>query len=685
MNSSSNTDRNLRVLLPAAAFLLLFSLLRGFSPNAFGIDGRLSDLLGSVLVATGLREKPTPFIVHLDYSEPSARYFGELRPTRASLARIISAMRSAKARVIVMDTALPEPGGAWGKELAAATWPGVVVGASPLASSSVALASGPAIGEGRFASLRSAGWGTPTGFEGFAPPFEGLLSSGVGFGIMNSAPDGDGVLRRLPLVVRIGDRLFPGIALAALMKVVEVDSGEVLVDFSAGRIALGGARLLSGETKDLVLPIEKDGTAIVPFHGSWRSSFAHYEASRIVEEGEAGREGLAALRREFEGSVVIFSELVPGSGLLGALPYDAQAPRSLVLSSWLDAALRGTAPRTATPIELAVFAFAAASTLVPAGLGKRTSTAMARYLFSLTAAFAASLCFLASRIQIPLGDVLASFLASGALLGLLSIQSDAKERRRLVSRLASERRFGEIGRKAEAFGHGMKGLAELAGNYGYLIANETDELRRKELIDLQLKTIDEVASTARGIMTLLKGGEAGSKVRLPVELNNLLSGIVAMRRFQPGAFQLELFRTQAPLPVLVSPVELSRAIEALIDNAQEAMAGREGSRVIISLAVAVAGVETSIRVSDNGAGIDACKDCARDECAACRVIARGHTTKREGHGLGLFSAAALMKSLGGHFKIMSDERGTLVELRLPLLLDAWRDEGAGAEARAPLR
>jgi len=664
VSSSSTTERVFRAFLPTAALLILFSLLRGLAPNAFGIDGRLSDFLGSVLVATGLRERPSPFIVHLDYSELSARYFHEMKPTRGSLARILAVVRAAGVRAIVMDMALPDPGGAWGDELAAAAWPGVVVGASPISNAREDETL--ALGEdsGRFATLKSEGGGAPTGFEAFAPPFSGLLAAGVGFGIMNSALDGDGVLRRVPLVVRVGDRLFPGIALAALMKVVGVDSGEVLVDFASGRIALGGARLLSGETKDLVLPIDKDGTAIVPFYGSWRHSFAHYEAFRLVEAGEAGREGLGLLRREFEGSVVIFSELVPGSGLLGALPYDAQAPRSLVLSSWLDAALRGTAPRSANPGELILFALALALLLLPAGMGRRTSIAMALYLLPLVGAFIGGVALFASGILLPLGDILSSLIASGALLVSLSIQRDAQERRRLVARLAAERRFGEVGRRAEEFGHGMKGLAELAGNYGFLIANETDEGRRKELLGLQLKTIDEVASTARGIMTLLKGGEAGSELRLPVELNNLLSGIVAMRRFQPGALPLELVRAQDPLPVLISPLELARVIEALIDNAQEAMAGSEGGRVLISLAVV--GHETSIRVSDNGVGIDSCKTCGRDECASCRVIARGRTTKLEGHGLGLFSARTLMKAVGGHFKIMSDEGGTTVELRMPL-------------------
>ena len=672
MSSSSSTDLRLKPFLPAAAFLLIFFLLRWFSPNALGIDGRLSDLFGSALVATGLRERPSPFIVHLDYSELSARFFHEMKPTRGSLARIIAIVRAAGARSLVMDMALPEPGGSWGPELEASAWPGLVVGASPLSKELEVdgPASGAALppsgrGEGHFASLASVGKGSPTLFEDFAPPFAGLLAAGAGFGIMNSAPDGDGVLRRVPLVVRVGNRLFPGIALAALMKVVEVDTGGVLVDFASHGIALRGARLLSGEKKNLVLPIQKDGTAIVPFHGPWRRSFVHYEASLIVEEGEGGRNGLAALGREFEGSVVVFSELVPGSGLLGALPYDAQAPRSLVLSSWLDAALRGTEPRTATPIELTLFAMVVALTLVPAGLGKRTSTAMGLYPISLAVAFGASLGLLALGIQSPFGDILTSLIASGILLGYLSIQGDAKERRRLVARLAAERRFGEIGRKAEEFGHGMKGLAELAGNYGYLIANETNELRRKELIDLQLKTIDEVASTARGIMTLLKGGEAGAKVRLPVELNNLLSGIVAMRRFQPGAFPLELLRAPLPLPVLVSPLELSRVVEALIDNAQEAMAGREGGRVVIALAIL--NDTGSIRVSDDGVGIASCKACKRNECAACRIIARGQSTKPEGHGLGLFSAAALMKSLGGRLKIMSGERGTTVELMMPVL------------------
>ena len=73
------------------------------------------------------------------------------------------------------------------------------------------------------------------------------------FALLNSDPDNDGINRSIPLVVRVGDRVFPGLVMASIMAYWNVEPADV-------EVHLGEAVILhskiAGERR---IPIDKDG------------------------------------------------------------------------------------------------------------------------------------------------------------------------------------------------------------------------------------------------------------------------------------------------------------------------------------------------------------------------------------------------------------------------------------------
>jgi two-component system, cell cycle sensor histidine kinase and response regulator CckA len=75
-------------------------------------------------------------------------------------------------------------------------------------------------------------------------------------GFLNAAADPDGVLRRVPLVIRYGEKVYPSLALALLMRYNDSDQIEIL-HREAGRLEL----LVAGTT----IPVDTQGNLMVHF------------------------------------------------------------------------------------------------------------------------------------------------------------------------------------------------------------------------------------------------------------------------------------------------------------------------------------------------------------------------------------------------------------------------------------
>jgi signal transduction histidine kinase len=115
-------------------------------------------------------------------------------------------------------------------------------------------------------------------------------------------------------------------------------------------------------------------------------------------------------------------------------------------------------------------------------------------------------------------------------------------------------------------------------------------------------------------------------------------------------------RGEGPLVVPADRVLLEWAIESLVKNAVDALAGR-GGHIAVRVDRA-AGGGARVRVSDDGPGIP--------PKLRRKIFAAGFTTKERGWGIGLPLARRIVEeSHNGRLQLVPSERGAVFDLHFP--------------------
>ncbi|MEW6720780.1 MAG: CHASE2 domain-containing protein [Thermodesulfobacteriota bacterium] len=134
-----------------------------------------------------------------------------------------------------------------------------------------------------------------------------LARAAASSGFFNVTPDSDGVVRRVPLVIRHRDAYYPSLALAVYRKTL---GGDVVLEAGAGgieSILLGGNRI----------PLDPRGNLLVNYRGS-RRAFPHIPAASLLD----GTADAAALR----GKVVLVGTTSAGLHEIRTTPLEAAQP-----------------------------------------------------------------------------------------------------------------------------------------------------------------------------------------------------------------------------------------------------------------------------------------------------------------------------------------------------------------------
>jgi signal transduction histidine kinase len=148
--------------------------------------------------------------------------------------------------------------------------------------------------------------------------------------------------------------------------------------------------------------------------------------------------------------------------------------------------------------------------------------------------------------------------------------------------------------------------------------------------------------------------------RDPIDVAGLAESVTSYFRARmptlANAITIELERPDSALPIPGDRVLIEWALESLVKNAIDALAGKGGT---IKVRVAPsAGSGAVIRVADDGPGIPA--DLRK------RVFAAGFSTKQGGWGIGLSLARRIVEdSHNGRLVLVSADRGAVFDVILP--------------------
>lgn len=176
-------------------------------------------------------------------------------------------------------------------------------------------------------------------------PFPALRAASW-FGFVDTPPGGDGVRREIPLVVRVGNDVFPSLALQTLMAFFDVEPEDV-------RVELGDAVYLPTLARgELRLPVNAAGRFLLNYRydqtetGLDFAAMNYMEALLKLDERFVQQTGVPEMP-ELKGGVVFIGQSVVGKADAGPTQRSALSPLVLVHANLVNNVLANDLARRA--------------------------------------------------------------------------------------------------------------------------------------------------------------------------------------------------------------------------------------------------------------------------------------------------------------------------------------------------
>lgn len=176
-----------------------------------------------------------------------------------------------------------------------------------------------------------------TDMTGFTGNIEVLQSASLGSGSMNQVPDADGVVRRVPLLMRYGTDLYPTLSLEMVRVFNFADNYELITQNYDGLEVVSAVGVGSGIGR-FEIPTDGSAKVIVPYIGPSsefdNSSFPYISATDVLRDNLTDEE-----KEQLQNSLVLVGTSAPGLGDIRAMPLDRLYPGVEVHANMLNALL----------------------------------------------------------------------------------------------------------------------------------------------------------------------------------------------------------------------------------------------------------------------------------------------------------------------------------------------------------
>ena len=238
---------------------------------------------------TSLEPKKSDEIVLVEFGEKSVQEYGQWPFDRRDIAATIERLRSLGAGAIVVPILFSEKDRAGGdadlaKSIAAG---GVVISQTPTAQRKTP----DAVRRG-FASIGDDPNSWVYSWNGAISPLRSFADVAEGVGVLAATPERDGVVRRLPMLVRIGDSLYPSLVLETLRAV----AGDPSYQIKTGQAGVEAVRI----PQFPAISTDERGRIWT----TWNSSFERVEATELTKEIVADKIVVLGLTIEGVGGII---------------------------------------------------------------------------------------------------------------------------------------------------------------------------------------------------------------------------------------------------------------------------------------------------------------------------------------------------------------------------------------------
>jgi adenylate cyclase len=258
-------------------------------------------------------------------------------------------------------------------------------------------------------------------------PFPHLRESSR-YAFVDTPPGPDGIRREVPVVVRVGKKVYPSLGLATILAYLHVDPADVLV-------RLGDAVQFVTNDRLYRIPISEHGTYWLNYRYDGTADGTEYATAEYFPlmsalhakyvEHDAKREVL-----DLKGKIVFFGEVVTGKADIGPTPRGGNSPLVLIHANFVDNVLRGDFVRR-VPIWEVCLVLAAATSLGYGWIIRRPAFVMALIAVAGILAYVllAFVVWILWSIWLPI---------VGPVLGLAALDFEA-----IVQRIRTEQRAKE--------------------------------------------------------------------------------------------------------------------------------------------------------------------------------------------------------------------------------------------------
>ena len=154
--------------------------------------------------------------------------------------------------------------------------------------------------------------------------FSPLGSAVTGLGFLNMTPDADGVYRRVPLLIRFGERFYPSMPFRAVCDYLGVTPDNIEIEPGRALLLKNAQDPQTSITQTIVIPVDNQNRLIVNFIGGWEV-MNHYHFSDIWKASD-DRDEMELWQEELAGKLVVVADVTTGSADIGAVPTDRAYP-----------------------------------------------------------------------------------------------------------------------------------------------------------------------------------------------------------------------------------------------------------------------------------------------------------------------------------------------------------------------
>ena len=158
--------------------------------------------------------------------------------------------------------------------------------------------------------------------------FSELAFASRGLGSLSIKFDRDGVLRRVPLVVRYEGDFYPILPFLVICDYLKVAPENIVVKPGKNITLQDARRPGEKESQDIVIPIDQQGNMLVNYVGPW-GQMDHYNFADILLASD-DRVELEIWGEELKGKIVVISDISTGSTDVGPVPTDANFPQKVL-------------------------------------------------------------------------------------------------------------------------------------------------------------------------------------------------------------------------------------------------------------------------------------------------------------------------------------------------------------------